>query len=261
MIKLTTKSTFVIAAFALSSIVGCAGRPYDVDEKDENNAAIDASEGALTIVDRSETRVAGSFVREGVTLQFTFSRRGSDHEVILANAAGSPLLTSKLTDGIESMRILDRVTVSGSPDSTEPRVEGDQEAIRELNELKEMKLVEPLRTALGKNGIDRELYAPTNAKAIAPKLASMNQWVWLGCYGQAWFPTWSFWYWTNVIVSNKSYSYTSKFRMLGSFGTYEDQVLSQGQTQVYPRQYWGYPMGVNNVCWGSGPATIAVYVY
>src|SRR5687767_4868557 len=165
MIKLTTKSSFVIA-LALSALAGCTARPYDVDEKDEGASA----EGALTIDERSESRVTGSFVREGVTLRFTFARNGEDHEVLLSNAAGSPLLSSKLANGIESMRILDRVTVSGSPDSTEPAVDGDKEAIRELNELGEMKLVVPLREALDKQGVDRELYSPANKTALKPNL-------------------------------------------------------------------------------------------
>ena len=257
MIKLTTKTTFVLA-LALSSLAGCAARPFDVEENDEPNAT--ATEGALTIDARSETRVAGSFAREGVVLRFTFARSGLDHEVMLTNGAGAPLLSSKLAGGIESMRILDRVTVSGAPDSTDPRVEGDKEAIAELNASAEMKLVEPLRAALAKSGVDRELFSPASAASVQPQMASMQRWVTLGCYQQEWFPTWSFWYWTNVLVANRSTYVRSVFRMLGSFGTFEDQSLSPSQMQVYPRQYWGYPMGVNNTCWG-GNATIGVYVY
>ena len=121
----------------------------------------------LRIFEQHTGDVAGTFTHGDAGLDFTFRVEGAKLIAIIRSADGRPLIHSTLADGIETTVYLGRVTLRGKPLEERAVVMGDPTTLAELAELPEARLVEPLRDALGRHGVAKDLYAvPRPAGAV-----------------------------------------------------------------------------------------------
>jgi hypothetical protein len=247
----------------LVALVGCSADASSAPSADASQGAQDQAEGALTLDVRAEERVAGAFVSEAVELRFDFVVRGASRTAKLSTATGDELIESTIDGaGVETMNVLGgRAVVRGLTTSIDPRIEGDREAIVELNRRSEMKLVEPLREALKGEGVPAELYrGVTEGGGVRPQ-GVMGQQYYLGCGQSEQFPTWAFWKATYVRIVNRDPRIaTVEIRNPYTWDVetvYASPYPQIGHALHLYRHYWGFPMRITNLCL-AGPTTVAL---
>ncbi len=202
----------------------------------------------------ASNRVAGTYTSDGVTLAFDFARDvGADtHTSVLESADGEHLMTSVLLGSQEILNVLDgRLSLTGRPGSVDPEVKGDANAMHEMTERPDIKLLPDLRMALAERGIDDDLYAPDPKKNPEANVFNPYDGYWHLAPGESkQFATWSFWYPTYVYIRN--------FR--SSCATYDMSAVGFG----YVGPLRGYTLDQWTGYWWGMPLTIRqlnAYVY
>jgi hypothetical protein len=137
-----------LIAVALLLGVGCA-------EEEQEPTGITG----LRIFEQTATEVSGTFAGAGASIDFTFRTESGKHVAIIRSADGRSLIDSTLANNLERTVYLNRATVFGGPLQLQPLITGDASAIDELSEMPEAELVQPLRDALAKRGVEKDLYA------------------------------------------------------------------------------------------------------
>lgn len=238
---------------------GCAAT-----QADEEPAV--GQEGGLALAANTSDHVAGSFTRGDASLVFDFARRDGVRIAELHDGAGRHLLTAKLVDGIETLRVRDgRLEATGAPDSLEPHLVGDASALEEIGKTKEMALLGPLEEALAARSVDRGLFAVTGQESrLTPKqyLGSDGYWH-LGPGEKRTFGTWAFWSSTYVRIRNYTTYRCATVVFRVGWGL-ETQVIPAGGYRGFSRQWAAIPVTIENlnawVDWGGGqvcgPVTI-----
>lgn len=261
--------TFGFLLVAAAAAGGCTA-PFESPETTETESS------GLTFDTRTAEHVAGRFIHEDTVLVFDIEKRGEAREATLTSSAGAPLVRATLSaDGVETLLLLGgRAKVSGARRDADPTIEGDRAAIAELSAMREVKLIDRMREALQKAGVSADLVAPARDVGLQSQ-AAMN--VTYTVYPDSYpcFPTWSFWYPTNIFLRNTTqmpylhYQWQRDEWMRKNGGrasarleagaSFEFVGLSPGESVTLTRYYWGVPVCVDNMY--TSPITFSIRVW
>lgn len=126
----------------------------------------------------TQDRVAGEYDHYDIGLSFDFRRDPAvnQHYFILEAESGMHLMTVASAGGWRFLNVLDGAYTSAGPVDGQQKTTGNADALSQVYEYDEMKLLEPLQLALIAHGVDNDLMD-------MPLTGPSNQQLWMPMHG------------------------------------------------------------------------------
>lgn len=238
------RAVLVLAPLLIGALACDASTPV-VDTPSNLDVDVDG----LTLTRWTSSRVEGEYTQDSATVLFAVERDGTRRTATIRATDGAPLFASALDGGIETVTLFGgRAVLTGTVDELDPELDGDSAAIDELAAMPESACVGRLRGALLEAGVDDDLVGVEPSEdTITPR----DGWATLGPGESAYFPTWSWWGWTNVSMS-LYLTYSNPPMVYGCVrltvrNQSEKLCASWNQAASVARQWAGYTLQVTNI--------------
>jgi hypothetical protein len=250
MISKSLRLIVFVAAFGAMHM-GCAGAPDD--------GAAEGAEG-LEVDTDTPTVTQGRYTRDGATVGFRVALEGGARTIEIRSTTGETLLESTSDGTTETDYFFGgRLTVTGPIGSPEPMFDGDRAAFDELAARPEAGAIRNLRDALAAANARslRDIAQPASASTTSQLMWNSGPYWYLNGGEERSFPTWTFWYPTNVeLALHASNNYPPM--VLGCVwlraGAPAGEALcaTWNELQTATRYYWGVWVNVRNMeRWGD----------